>query len=150
MYGSGDEHRSKRAKTDGGGGGGDDDDDGRGGGVHETSLSAEQTKVVSAALSGQSFFLTGSAGTGKSHVMRLVTQRLQAKVGKSAVYVTASTGIAAVNVGGTTLHSFSGCGLAKDDAATLAKRVSSNNQNSKRWKACKVRRPPPPCVSSSQ
>lgn len=49
----------------------------------------------------QSVFLTGKAGTGKSTFLRYVT----ANTDKSYV-VLAPTGIAAVNVGGQTLHSF--------------------------------------------
>ena len=33
--------------------------------------------------------------------------------GTESVYVTASTGIAAVNIGGTTLHSFAGIGIGE-------------------------------------
>ena len=49
----------------------------------------------------QSVFLTGKAGTGKSTFLKYVT----ANTDKSYV-VLAPTGIAAVNVGGQTLHSF--------------------------------------------
>ena len=49
----------------------------------------------------QSIFLTGKAGTGKSTFLRYIT----AKTHKKFV-VLAPTGIAAVNVGGQTLHSF--------------------------------------------
>ena len=49
----------------------------------------------------QSVFLTGKAGTGKSTFLRYVTENL-----KKEKIVLAPTGIAAVNVGGQTLHSF--------------------------------------------
>lgn len=45
-------------------------------------------------------------GTGKSVLLREIIKRLREK-GK-IVEVTASTGIAAVNVGGKTLHAFAG------------------------------------------
>ena len=55
-------------------------------------------------------FFTGDAGTGKSYVLRLMVTALKKKLGAKKVFVTASTGIAACNIGGTTLHSFAGMG----------------------------------------
>lgn len=49
----------------------------------------------------QSVFLTGKAGTGKSTFLRYITSHTRKKY-----VVLAPTGIAAVNVGGQTLHSF--------------------------------------------
>lgn len=49
----------------------------------------------------QSVFLTGKAGTGKTTFLR----RIQEKVYKNKA-ITAPTGIAAINAGGVTLHSF--------------------------------------------
>lgn len=49
----------------------------------------------------RSLFLTGKAGTGKSTFLRYVTQHTKKKY-----VVLAPTGIAAINVGGSTLHSF--------------------------------------------
>lgn len=49
----------------------------------------------------QSIFLTGKAGTGKSTFLRYITSHTHKKH-----VVLAPTGIAAVNVGGVTLHSF--------------------------------------------
>ena len=49
----------------------------------------------------QSVFLTGKAGTGKSTFLRYICQNT-----KKNYVVLAPTGIAAMNVGGATLHSF--------------------------------------------
>ncbi|MDE6555563.1 MAG: AAA family ATPase [Duncaniella sp.] len=51
--------------------------------------------------SSRSVFLTGKAGTGKSTFLRYITAHTRKKF-----VVLAPTGIAAVNVGGQTLHSF--------------------------------------------
>lgn len=49
----------------------------------------------------QSVFLTGRAGTGKSTFLKYVCE-----VTRKKHIVLAPTGIAAINVGGTTIHSF--------------------------------------------
>lgn len=51
--------------------------------------------------SSKSFFITGKAGTGKSTFIRYFIQKTHKKV-----LLTAFSGIAAINVGGQTLHSF--------------------------------------------
>ncbi len=63
------------------------------------SLSAEQLRVVTAAEEGRSVFFTGCAGSGKSLVLREIVRRLPPQ----STFVTATTGIAACHVGGTTL-----------------------------------------------
>lgn len=51
---------------------------------------------------GTSLFLTGKAGTGKTTFLRALQQQ-----SRKRIVVTAPTGIAAINAGGVTLHSFS-------------------------------------------
>lgn len=69
-------------------------------------LTDEQVQVFDAAMTGQSFFLTGNAGTGKSYVLNQIIEAFKDQ--KENVYVTAPTGIAAVNVHGATVHSLLG------------------------------------------
>jgi tetratricopeptide (TPR) repeat protein len=52
-------------------------------------------------LTDRSVFLTGKAGTGKSTFLRYIKNNLKKKI-----VILAPTGIAAVNVGGQTIHSF--------------------------------------------
>ena len=47
--------------------------------------------------------------------------------------MTASTGLAACNVGGVTLHSFSGIGLGKESAPELIKKIKRNAKAKTRW-----------------
>lgn len=70
----------------------------------EMKLSEEQQGVVNAIANGNNILITGSAGTGKSHLLKSIKEKFR-------LPVTASTGIAAINVGGTTIHSWSGCGI---------------------------------------
>ncbi|XP_064848416.1 ATP-dependent DNA helicase PIF1 isoform X1 [Oncorhynchus masou masou] len=69
-------------------------------------LNKEQAAVLSAVLSGKNVFFTGSAGTGKSFLLKRIVGSLPPK----STYATASTGVAACHIGGTTLHNFAGIG----------------------------------------
>ncbi len=58
---------------------------------------------------GKNVFLTGPAGSGKTHVLNSYIQYLKSHA--VDVAVTASTGIAATHLGGMTIHSWSGLGV---------------------------------------
>ena len=60
-------------------------------------------------LAGESVFLTGPAGAGKTYILNQFI-RLSKHEGKH-VSVTATTGLAASHLGGTTIHSWSGIGV---------------------------------------
>ena len=64
-------------------------------------LTTEQEQALAMMLSGKNVFLTGKAGTGKSTILR----SFQEKCPRDCVFL-APTGIAAINIGGSTLHSF--------------------------------------------
>jgi len=57
---------------------------------------------------------------------------------RDRVAVTASTGLAACNIGGVTLHSFSGIGLGKEAPADLVKKIKKNHKAKNRWLRTKV------------
>ncbi|KEY67206.1 hypothetical protein S7711_03065 [Stachybotrys chartarum IBT 7711] len=100
------------------------------------SLSSEQKHVLDLVVNkGRSVFFTGPAGTGKSVLMRAIIKDLKKKYSKDPerVAVTASTGLAACNIGGITLHSFSGIGLGKEDAPSLVKKIRRNPNARQRW-----------------
>jgi ATP-dependent DNA helicase PIF1 len=104
-------------------------------------LSEEQKKIVSMVVNqNKSVFFTGSAGTGKSVLMREIIRRLREKYKTEAdrVAVTASTGLAACNIEGVTLHSFAGIGLGKENAPELVKKVRKNAKAKTRWQRTKV------------
>lgn len=69
----------------------------------EFKLSTKQQSFLSAVNKGDNVFLTGKAGTGKSHVVKSAIQLLQNK-GRNVVAI-APTGVAANNIGGQTIHS---------------------------------------------
>lgn len=102
-------------------------------------LDPDQLAILKEVRNGYNIFYTGSAGTGKSHLLREIIHHFRSeemKVGKSGTLaVTASTGIAAVAIGGTTLHSFAGIGLGNTDVAGLCRRVNESGKAVQRWKA---------------
>lgn len=69
----------------------------------------EQSLALEVMLSGESVFLTGAAGSGKTHLLNQFI-RLAKHEGKH-VSVTATTGLAATHLSGTTIHSWSGIGV---------------------------------------
>jgi ATP-dependent DNA helicase PIF1 len=85
-----------------------------------------------------SFFST--SGTGKSVLLKEIIRTMKRKHAKSgdAVAVTASTGLAACNIGGMTIHSFAGIGLGVETAEELAVKVRKNRKAMARWLRCKV------------
>lgn len=68
-----------------------------------------QEKALAILKSGKNIFLTGSAGTGKTYVLNQYVKYLKER--KIPVSITASTGIAATHLEGTTIHAWSGIGI---------------------------------------
>jgi ATP-dependent exoDNAse (exonuclease V) alpha subunit len=109
--------------------------------VERVFLSDEQKSVLNlVAEQRKSVFFTGSAGTGKSVLLRETIRVLRAKYKREPdrVAVTASTGLAACNVGGVTLHSFAGIGLGKEAVPELVKKIKRNQKAKNRWMRTKV------------
>ena len=72
-------------------------------------LDGDQMKAMNLILSGKNCLILGSAGTGKSLLLKHVKQNLDAM---NRVYsVMTPTGISALAIGGSTLHATSGVGI---------------------------------------
>ncbi|EEQ39863.1 hypothetical protein CLUG_03991 [Clavispora lusitaniae ATCC 42720] len=103
------------------------------------SLSVEQLAIIDAVVSrGENVFFTGSAGTGKSVVLREMVSRLYAKHGASHVGVTASTGLAACNIGGSTVHKFLHIGIGTGSPQEIAVKIKRNGSARKKWTSLAV------------
>lgn len=72
----------------------------------------DQELALAILLEGKNVFLTGPAGSGKTFVLNQFI-RLARASGKH-VSVTATTGLAATHLGGSTIHSWSGMGIHDD------------------------------------
>ncbi|KAK6020830.1 hypothetical protein OSTOST_13509 [Ostertagia ostertagi] len=97
-------------------------------------LSEEQRAVIRCVLqTSENVFFTGSAGTGKSVVLRRIIEMLPA----GSTFVTAATGVAACQLGGITLHSFAGIGVGRGTAEECLGLAMSKDNIVKQWKLCK-------------
>lgn len=109
--------------------------------VAQVYLTDEQQKIMRLVTDERkSVFFTGSAGTGKSVLLREIIKclRVQHKTQPDRVAVTASTGLAACNVSGVTLHSFAGIGLGKEEIPELVKKIKRNQKAKGRWLRTKI------------
>lgn len=98
-------------------------------------LTKAQWTIVKLAKSGESFFFSGCAGTGKTFTLMSVIEALP----QTITYVTALTGIAASLLPrGTTLHSFAGIGHGSLGNEQMLKKVKSNPQAVGKWTKAKT------------
>lgn len=95
-------------------------------------LSAEQARVLQAVKNGENVFFTGSAGTGKSYLLKRVVSSMPPET----TYCTASTGAAASLVGGTTLHAFAGIGTGNGTVEQCI-RLASRDYHASNWRKCR-------------
>lgn len=99
-------------------------------------LTKSQARFAQVFFTGANTSVSGPAGTGKSYVV----QALIAFLVKHGVRVgiTALTGIAAFSIGGQTLHSFAGVGLADEPVSNLLQRIYKNRKAKERIEAVDV------------
>jgi len=92
--------------------------------LNRTDLNVEQELVIEDIERGNNILITGSAGSGKSFVVKYIIQ--YARELNKIIGICAMTGSAAVLIGGTTLHSFMGIGLGTDSVDYLVRKIRSN------------------------
>jgi ATP-dependent DNA helicase PIF1 len=95
-----------------------------------------QAQALNVMLQGHSVFLTGAPGAGKTFVLNEFIRRAT-RAGKN-VAVTASTGIAATHIGGTTIHSWSGLGIKDFLSEYDLEKLSKSDKLIKRYNAADV------------
>jgi len=85
---------------------------------------------------GKNIFLTGAAGSGKTWLLNKYITWL--KENNVHVAVTASTGIAATHLQGTTIHSWSGIGVKDDLTAKDLEKLLTTSRIKRNYKKTKV------------
>jgi ATP-dependent DNA helicase PIF1 len=98
-------------------------------------FSEEQDLVIDYFNSGYNMFITGPGGSGKSHIIKYITNN-----SKKRISVTAMTGCAALvlDCDATTLHSWSGIGFGIKDVEQTIKNIKKNKMKSMKWKSVDV------------
>ena len=89
-------------------------------------------QILSKIKSGQNLFITGGAGSGKSYTL----MRLKERLGKD-LNLTASTGVASLNIGGITIHSFAKLGIGTDSLEKIVSKIIKEKKAEKRILNCK-------------
>lgn len=98
-------------------------------------LSHEQRKVIDLILNQRkNVFFTGSAGTGKSFLLKIIIQKLLTRYGKGSIGISAPTGLAAANIGGQTIQRLFGIGLGKESADYLLNKIKKNMEKYMTWR----------------
>lgn len=78
----------------------------------DADLSDEQQLAIDRIARGENIFITGNAGTGKTHLLRHLKALLNPQL-------TAATGVAALQLKGETIHSWAGLGIGDKSAREI-------------------------------
>jgi ATP-dependent DNA helicase PIF1 len=89
--------------------------------TQNSGLSLLQQTAVNYFLLGENVFVSGGAGCGKSYLINF----LKNTYSQLGLEITSSTGISAVNIGGSTIHSWAGIGLANQSLEHILENFSS-------------------------
>ncbi len=92
-------------------------------------LSDEQLNIFDSVMCEHNVFITGPAGTGKSLVINAIVKKFLYE-GKK-IGITSSTGCSALNICGSTLHSFLGIGLGNLPVDVLYNELRTKRTKSK-------------------
>lgn len=90
-----------------------------------------QKEALEILKAGHSVYLTGAAGSGKTYLLNQFIQFL--RKGGIGVGITASTGIAATHLGGLTIHSWAGIGIAREASDMEIRMMAGNRRVAKRF-----------------
>jgi len=81
-------------------------------------------------------YFSGPGGSGKSFAMKRLYEEASSR--EIGVALTAATGFAALNIGGQTLHRWSGILLGKENVEQLVKRIRCNKKSFIKWKTVEI------------
>lgn len=90
-------------------------------------IDSDQTRALDLVKAGHNVFITGPAGTGKTYTVRSIVEWVRSA--GIPFGITATTGAAAILIGGKTLHSYLGIGLARKPVDQLV----MDTKTKKKW-----------------
>lgn len=88
-------------------------------------------KITELIQKGENLFITGYAGTGKSYILNKLKKKFQ-------IDVTSTTGLAAVNVQGQTIHSWAGVGICNKPVKDVIEKILQRTKLKKQITECKI------------
>ncbi len=95
-----------------------------------------QKEALDLLMMGKNIYLTGQAGSGKTYLLNIYINFL--KKNKVGVAITASTGIAATHLNGSTIHSWSAIGIKNHLNEHDLSKIAANVNTRTRIQAAKV------------
>lgn len=95
-------------------------------------MNSEQKSAYTDMVSGKNIFITGGGGVGKSYLIKNFYEN-----NSCGTFVTSTTGISALNIGGQTVHSLLGLGIGKDSLEELLKKIKKYGKD-KVWRSIKT------------
>ena len=98
-----------------------------------STLSVSQQRVISLRKEGKNILILGSAGCGKSTVIKTIKEQTTKNI-----ILCATTGISAYNIGGITIHSFMGFGTGEKSLNDLYKKIQRNPNTVKRLRSVEI------------
>lgn len=88
-------------------------------------------KIIGLINQGENIFITGYAGTGKSYILNKLKKKFK-------IDVTSTTGLAAVNIQGQTIHSWAGVGICNKPVQDVVEKVLQRSKLKKQITECKI------------
>ena len=96
----------------------------------ELKLTQKQKEVYNYMCSGESIFITGLAGSGKTFTTKLFIKNYSPL---RVMAITSTTGTSALLINGTTIHSYLGIGYGKCSEEVLTNKILNSSWLKKRW-----------------
>lgn len=93
-------------------------------------LTPGQQKAYDLMCQGKNICLTGPAGTGKSCIIKMFKEKFSLQ---KTIAITSTTGISALSLGGSTLHSYLGIGLGTGSVGALSTKILKKAYLKRKW-----------------
>ena len=103
-------------------------------------LTKKQQEAFECMKLGQSVFLTGPGGSGKSYLLKYFIEwyRQNEETPKTQIYITSTTGLSAILIDGMTINRYSGIGIGDKDINIHLKKINTMPHLKKRWQNTSV------------
>jgi len=103
-------------------------------------LDKYQKNAIELVKAGYNLFITGSAGSGKSFLIRRCIQECSSIYKAHSIAVTSTTGISSLNINGITIHSLAGITPHTDftDVDGFVDKIEGNYKKYNNWKYTKL------------